>query len=411
MSDDVLPQSAHILRSQPEFSFSASLAPPPPASNSACKLEWGCAYFRLRSIDLVRIHLAMLSVTIVVIAGCRERQEVTANHSIRKSAVSHTILGSSDDRSFSFGPILGKPGLKVSHQFRVKNGRNKSIRVLRSINGKPCCGDVESLKPMTLDPGEELNLRVTLRIDGSPGPLHHLALLETDLPETNPVEFHTFATVYPRFRIVETEAELHGPSSGTISRRLFTVSSFGTNEESPLDLDDSLVKTTLPKAWHGPKVERIIDERIIEISRTLSVILDAAGEPGHRSELITLQRGDEILLQYPFQWEMAAALKAMPSTIIFGSDVSETEKTIVLRSSDGKNFRLTKIESTLAGVEITAEDSGSSTTKRLRLSIERREVQETAFGHIRIYTDHPLQPLVKISMAISGKVPLPGTRN
>ena len=142
------------------------------------------------------------------------------------------------DQTFDFGTVVEPESRTLTHQYTLENTGSASLNLVRSVNGKPCCGEVESLKPRALAPHQSATFTVTLKVGGTIGPLDHLALVETDLPQRKTVRFSTVVTVHPKARILEADEGFQAPSPGRPGRKFFVASTYGTEGDPPLSLDE-----------------------------------------------------------------------------------------------------------------------------------------------------------------------------
>jgi hypothetical protein len=179
------------------------------------------------------------------------------------------------------------------------------------------------------------------------------------------------------------------------------VSTYGTKQSPPVALDDTTITATTALSWGGHSEERAVDIQIVERTRRFSLVLASNGEPGYRSEQITLKHKDKVLAGYSFQWEVPRLLKAVPSTIIVSPSSGNAEKTVVLRSTDSRNFRVTRVETDMEGIRAECEDRGLSSVKSIRIAVNAQRLKTNRSSEITIHTDHPLQPMARVLVVIS----------
>lgn len=255
-----------------------------------------------------RRHTASLfaaCLAFVPILGCEpsaatRNLDVGAHIHITPPSVDHP-LGPESDHRHHFGSAVGRPNLRLTHEYLIKNRSSKPVKILRSVNAKPCCGDVESIGPKSLAPGESIALKVTLRLGETSGPLQHRALVETDLPGETLLEYWTTADILARVRVEEKTEKFDPLLPGQSARREFVAFAYGTTADPPVRLDDSTLKATSGVVWAGPVSERELEGQIIERSRPFTIELKAEGEPGSRIENISLADGKEILWRQQIQ--------------------------------------------------------------------------------------------------------------
>ena len=313
--------------------------------------------------------------------------------------------GADSSRRFHFGSVVGRTNLKLPHDYTITNRSDRPFKILRSINAKPCCGEVEPIAPKILAPGESITLKVTVRIGETLGLLRHRALVETDLPTDSVLEFWTTADVLPRVRVEEVAGDLHPLFPGQSARRRFTAIAYGTATDAPPELDDSTVRATSGVIWEDAARERRLDNQILERTRHFAVELKAGGKPGSRIEDISVVDGKNILWRQQLAWEVASSLKATPPGIILSQPSGVTEEKVVIRSVDRRPFSLLGIESNLPGVSARAGDGGAQAVHVVRVKIEPSPGNAGHAGRVMIKTDHPNQPVVIVSVFVSSVRP------
>ena len=149
---------------------------------------------------------------------------------------------------------------------------------------------------------------------------------------------------------------------------------------------------TAPFSWDSPETQRLVEGRVLERSRPFSIELSGSGEPGYRSEVITLRHKSKTLVDYPFEWELPRLLSAEPSSLILSTESGKSERTIVLRSHDHAKFRVLKVQADIEGVSSDCQDQVASSTKVIRFAIDPGRLAPGMAGEIKIHTDHPRKP-------------------
>jgi hypothetical protein len=381
-----------------------ALTPPPPVKYPAPALYLPASAvsfppFRSRSSRCITI--VVLGIAVALATGCggdRVRQDGGAR------AAAGDRLNSAEslvDQSFDFGPVVQGEGSALTHEYTVTNTGSKPIKLLGSVNGKPCCGDVESLKPTILAPRQSVALKVSLRPEKL-GPIQHFAAVETDMIGKSKVTFSTFAKIYPRAQILESDEGFVAPVSGVSGRKSFVAVAYGTKRLPPIALDDAELKATAETSWAGPARERAMSDHVLERTRSFSLSLGSEGEPGYRFEHISLVRKSSPLAGYTFQWELPRALKVMPGSVILPSNSVRTEKKVVLTSTDRREFRVLRVQTGgKRGIEVDWKDRPPAAMNSIRISVDPASLGSNVTAEVKIYTDHPVQPLATVQIFIS----------
>ena len=278
---------------------------------------------------------------------------------------------------------------------------DRNVNILKFVNAKPCCGEVDPARPKTLAPGESITLEVRVKAGETLGPLSHRALLETDAPERSELEFWTLADVVPRVRLEETTEKVSRLFPGQSAERQFVAHSFGTRADPPLPLDDATVKASTGLTWVGRATETRSEGRIIESRRPFTILLKADGRPGTRQADISIVEGASILLRRPVAWEVASCLKAFPPGIIVTEGSGRIEKQVFIRSMDEREFKLSGATSNLSEVVAEFKENERLRSHILRVMIEPGPGNRGKTGQVTVLTDHPGQPVVMVSIFVS----------
>jgi hypothetical protein len=318
---------------------------------------------------------------------------------VRKGSTLKAPFGTESDRRHDFGPILGGRTTALDHVYLLTNRSNRPVRLVRALNLKSCCGDVE-LQPALLAPGERAELRVTLRIGDSIGPVTHRAAVETDLPEAQVVEFWTSAVVYPEARIEQRGEGAPAVSPGATSRREFVAITYGTPDRPAVPLDDPALAGSLPVAWIGPIVEDAREGGLIERSRPFAATRALPNDPGVHVDEVRLVRDGVPVAVLPIRWDVVSVLTATPGALVRGPTDAETQS-ILLRARDNRAFRVLGGESSLAGVCAAADKDEPAASQAIRVSFSNEPASEGRSGQLHIRTDHPKQPVVTVPLYIA----------
>lgn len=309
-------------------------------------------------------------------------------------------FGSDVDRHHDFGVVIGRAGLALDHEYRLDNPTDEPITIVRAINLKSCCGTIHLDKP-TIEPGGSATLRVTVRVGETIGPISHHAAIETDQLGSEPVDFWTTVIAHPRGRIEATTEESPVILANEEAGRDFVALTYGTPSDPPLAPDDSTVLASLDLEWGGPAADRILGDGLIERRRPFAVRFPGDGRVGARVDQITLVDGDQVILRHPLHWEVVAAIQATPPGIV-ASEPTPIERSVLLRSRDGRAFRIEAITSEIPGVEAMASTDGSQPVHAIQITVTPSAANSGTPGRVRVATDHPVQPAVEVPVFIAG---------
>ena len=306
---------------------------------------------------------------------------------------------------YNFGLILAGADSTRTHQFRINNISAHPVRIKGVANRKPCCGDVAPITLRVIEPGQFIEVTVTLHIGLGAGQLLHVATIETDGEgEDSGVQIYTSATAHARVTVEDT-----GPNAGPLEpgqpRRVeFLVRSFGVASDPPRPLDDRAIRCGLRADWVGPPTKLVDAEAgLDEIRRTLAVTLPSSIEPVNRTESLEVLDGrGAIVGRRWINWEVASALKASPSGLIFGNEAQAARGLkVVVRALDGHPFRITSTSTEIDGLKIGVDsDSRPMHTLTARLASSSLSSASRS-GEIVVRTDHPDQPVLKVAVYLT----------
>jgi len=355
-------------------------------------------------VQMVRVSsIWALGLAAASLAGCRgERAEIDKPRGSRATqALSPPTENRTDHSDFDFGTIIARPGATLAHAHSYRNSSGRPVRVVRSVNAKPCCGTVEPIVATTLQPGEEVSVKVTVRV-ATAGPLQHRALLEGD-DGTVLAEYWTLADVRPRVRVEDVsdqETNVLPGGSAILKREVVTA---GTRDDPPFDPGDVVVATGLAWAWEGPTREASTGDGLIQRSRMLHLTIRGDGDPGPRADEIRFSRGDVLFAIHALRWHVAEAIRALPPGLVLSAGGEPLSRSIVLRAEDASPFEVVAIRPEFPGVTAEKPKPGAAITHVLRLTVDPAANRDgRRSGDVIFETTHPDQKLVKVSLIWTG---------
>ena len=302
------------------------------------------------------------------------------------------------------GLVLAGSDVTQSHTYRVANTSSHPVRIRGVSNRKPCCGDVAPIAPMVLPPGQSVEVVVTVKIGLGSGDVQHLAVIETEGDADPSVDLITTATAHARV-IVDEVGSISEPLEPGQSRRVeYLVRSFGNAGHPPPPLDGQAIRCGLKAEWVGSATKRADAETgLDEVRRTLAVTLPAASEPGPRSMLLEiLGGGGAVVGQQWIGWEVASALMANPSGLIFSNSTPTAGLKVIVRCRDGRLFRILSAKTEVAGLIVQGDGDDARPTHQINARLDHSGTAGIHSGEIVVRTDHPDQSVIKVAVYLAG---------
>ncbi len=352
----------------------------------------------------MQMYLFVLSVLAISVAGC-DQAPMPGIPNVAHSPVPKDVrvpipFGDSAARTHDFGSIPGYAGLRLTHRYPMTNGSDRAVKLLRAVNGKPCCGDI-GFEPVTLEPGGTAWLEVILRVGGGDEPLSHFASVATDHPEAQVLEFRTSAQPRPRFVIERADESTPSVKLGETKEISLVARSFGVKDRPPVDLDRLKFESDITVEWDGLSSETKTPEGSVERTRKARAILKAAGTPGQRITTVGIRHDDETIPVPPLTWQVEPVLAFEPKALILLVSESAVEKTITLSAGDGKPIEITDITSDMPSLKLQAERSEMSPAQSIRVSFDPKVIVKARTGTITVTTTHLSQPVATVGVFLT----------
>lgn len=321
--------------------------------------------------------------------GCRDEAAIESGPPSER-AVEPSLISASD-RRFNFGDVIGVAEAKRFHRYRLTNSTARTVVISKVVNHKTCCGRVDVDKT-TLQPGETVDVEVTLLLEGRFGDVVNTVEVVTDAPGDERILLETSATAHLPLR-VEAVSLPQGPALANSSRSptaVFDVFSTGTASEPPIDLNGLEPRSTIPVSWAGEKQEASSVVGVEVWSRRFIVSLDASGAPGARAAEVVFRTQDDALLRHVVDWRVVSPILASPETIVLQTNTRDPR--VIITSQDETPFRVTRIECDAAGVQCRAASAEAKPSHIVELHLESKP--KAGRYLLSVFTDHPAQEQV-----------------
>jgi hypothetical protein len=333
---------------------------------------------------------------LTVLAGCG-RESTNPNIREHESEAKPSLIAEAD-RQHDFGAVIGRPGRKMVHRYRLANTTRHDVKIVDVINRKTCCGIIR-VGTLALRPGDATDVEVTLVVGERFGEVTYETEVVTDLSSDPNLVLRTTATAIPAVRVEEVSPQggtiLIGIGTGEPKRAEFRVFASGTPTEPPVDLGRVELRSTIKVAWVGPKEEGPSDDGLRVETRRFAAWLDPAGTPGERTAEILFQDGKQVLHRHDVSWEVVSPITASPKMIVMRP--GERDRRVIIHSRDRRPFRITRIECKAPGIQVRAGNAAALTQT---VEVEGVPRPESGQGVVTVFTDHPAQGRVELPFVV-----------
>ena len=329
---------------------------------------------------------------VLFFCGCDSRPVATVSH-VEQTHSPQTLI-SDEDRRFSFGTIISKPGRQVVHRYRLANPTSREVQILDLVNRKSCCG-VIVVGSKKIRPGESTEVEVTLVVGEKFGGIVHEAEILTDLPADSSILLLTSAVGQPALRVEEV-AHTREPiiqGSGRPVRSEYRVIACGTSNEAPFNLDQASLRSGLEVEWLGPKETGAFEDDLRTESRRLVATIDPAGPIGDRREEVLIRDGASMLHRFDLTWSIVEPIAITPKVMIIRA--GEKTRRVTLRSRDRSEYSITRIEYSTSGMKARALGHEAAATQVIEVDGDLAAIKDRR-GLILVFTDLPTQGKVEV---------------
>jgi len=339
-------------------------------------------------------YLAVLAAMI----GCNASPTAVTEPRVSPEAEAHRSLIADGDREHDFGAVIGRPGQKMDHRYRLANATSRDVAITDVINRKTCRGIVNPVAK-TLRPGESTDVVVTLVVGDRFGGIVHEAEVVTGSPDEPSIVLRTSARAFPAFRVEELasnnkEAILIGSQPREAE---FRVVATGNAADPAADLDRMTLRSTVSVEWSGPKEVATSDlEGLTAESRRFVARLDPANGPGARKAEVLVLDGDQPRFRHALEWTIETPLSASPRMVVMKP--AQAAFRVLIQARDRKPFRVDRVESAYPGVRGRAAGGDAATTQVVE--IEGSPPSDVKKGTLTVVTDHPAQPKLDLPFMV-----------
>ncbi len=316
------------------------------------------------------------------------------------------------DRTFGAGAVFIGQTPKFRHSFKVANDTGAALKI--TDLKRSCTCTAAAVKKNLLAPGDTTDL--DLEINANPGLNQWLVVcsLITDPPTSPELVYEVLNRSYPHLRFDVSTLDLGVRKTGKLSRgggmgNRGSAKSGVTFElyESADEESDRPISVSVPKplfADHDPKPEvELIEGGKVRRSRyqvhiSLADDLDSMASGTHT---VTAKTARGEMTSLVAVWVVESPLIVSPTRLSFGlvgPDDAVPSRKVVIKSTDGRAFRLSKATSRSAEVEVRALATEPAPSHIVELALLKRSGSKRFLaGEVTIATDHPEAASIPIS--------------
>ena len=270
------------------------------------------------------------------------------------------------------------------------------MRLMKPEALTPCCSSIGSV-PESIPAGGSAEVAVKLRPGYQTGMKRVQFVIPTDRVDEPVITLSLSATLTPAL-----EVDFDEPAATT-----FAVGKPGTLKgrvtcrrkgEQGFDAPSSVfIEPPAIARFVGTAEERQLADGIRQSVQAVEIDFPPSREPGTRSADLRLtwgaQHHDD---RRPIVWAVTPALRVTPPAIgLKRSETDSVSREVVIRST-GTPFRVLKVEGKALAPGLRLPED-AATTHRLDLPLDRAAL---GISDLRIVTDHPDQPIAKLSVWI-----------
>ena len=298
-------------------------------------------------------------------------------------------------RHHDFGYVLCNQS-DLTHQFRLANGGDRPIRIVKLSSSKPCCTKIGPVPQFIPAMGEAI-LQLSLRTANQSGQRSASFTLTTDDPERPLQHFSLVATLLPEVEVREDARSPNRIAIGSYERVRNTVvcrrqGAFGKIAPSFIDGFDSISARFLSEP-----IESKVGNGLIETILPVEITIPRQTDLGFHRGIYRLNWADHHKVTQVITWEVQSVISVTPTCLLIAQDQNVQYKTIILRSTT-RPFSVTEVTGARLTESTNRTRNEARLTHRLDLTIDPTDVRSSEILDVRITTDHPEQPQVIVSI-------------
>lgn len=295
---------------------------------------------------------------------------------------------------YNFGNLI-TTGNTIHHKFNIANTESQNIHIIDAFAYTQCCSSI-TVDQKILKAGEIATASVSFETGRRSGhqQLHFSVITDS---KTRPREILTLEGEL----IQDWEVETPDGGVGTLpigreAEKTLRVLCRRNKSQGRSVAYQIKAEGRLAISFQGPRTE-IERGGIVESFQEIRVHIPPSKEIGQKRGQLLFQWEDQTTKSYAFGWEVTPLVKLAPSGFIIDS-LEETQKTVVLTSTDTA-VKILQISGNIL-VNQVQTDVTSKKIHVIKLTLKANSDMKGAAHDIIILTNHPDQPIVKLSLLV-----------
>ncbi len=252
--------------------------------------------------------------------------------------------------------------------------------------------------PESISAGGSAEILTTFRPGFQSGRKRVQFAILTDGEDDPVVTYSLTASLASEIEVVSADPNGADLAAGKPGTRKFTVVCRRRGDQGRGAPSSLKILAPASARFDGPASTVDRADGVSETTRTVEVTLPPSTEPGvHRAELFLFWEDPNREERRPIEWSVSAALRATPPVLVFKLGPSEPMTREVVVESTGSEFRVLSVEGSALGEGFRLP---TNRAKSHRLSVPMMK-SKVGISDLRIKTDHPDQPDLKVGVYIS----------
>ena len=301
---------------------------------------------------------------------------------------------------FDFGPVLAR-GQTLHHEFTFTNSTKRPVHLTGATATTPCCSEIGPLSKEAIPPGGRCLIPVALKVAPSPQVERKRVgfLVQTDSEQCPSITYALGVMAYPEWEVrasAESSRTLPIGRAGRLVMRITArrLAREGSTLPTRVEAESPLSARFL--AEPGKQTESV---GVTSLIREVEINLPASSKPGDHRGSIRFHWPEGRTQEQPVSWQVVPPVRVSQSRLVLRRSDRDVTHTIVLKASDERPFRVSRVgpSQLVVSCEFAREASEAHT---VRLQIDPERASRERDPKVTIETDAKNQPTVSLSIVI-----------